>query len=90
MKGTKLGKLIKENKKLKRHNRVLSRRCSRYWKALYFYAHPDTYFATSLMCDPPCGEISEDYDDSGDYYGECLGKRARKALNKKFVWAKEN
>lgn len=31
-------------------------------EALIFYANPDTWFATCLIGDPPCGDIAEDFD----------------------------
>ncbi len=51
-------------------------------EALEFYADPDTYHATSLFCDPPCGDIRFDYseDHGGDYERPMLGKKAREAI----------
>lgn len=50
--------------------------------ALIFYASPDTYFATSFLFDPPCGEFSEDFSEvpGSDYDRPMPGKRARSAL----------
>jgi hypothetical protein len=50
-------------------------------EALDFYQQPETYFACSLFCDPPCGAISEDYSDCGEW-GMRLGKTAREAIKK--------
>ena len=47
-------------------------------EALEFYANPETYIATSLVVDRPCGEIDTDY--SHTEMGSRLGKRARQAL----------
>lgn len=73
-------------KKLKDERKIILKNAMRIYKALEFYAHPDTWFATSLLTDPPCGDIAKDYGDSGTYYGVCLGKRARKALKIQYDW----
>ena len=46
--------------------------------ALEFYANPDTWFATSLLTDPPCGAIVDDFSEIDGR--ERLGKRARQAI----------
>lgn len=50
--------------------------------ALHFYADAKTYFATTLISDPPCGEIADDYDVDpvNEDMGPRLGKTAREAL----------
>lgn len=78
---TQADKLTAEIVTLRRQKAVLL-------EALAFYGDPETYFAVALMCDPPCGEISEDFDetykDMPDFAthmdGPRLGARARKAI----------
>ncbi len=46
------------------------------FRTIEFYADPNTWFATALLCDPPCGAIAHDY--RLDYEGtHRLGGRAR-------------
>jgi len=63
----------------------------RYKEALEFYADTETYFATNLFCDPPCGDFRNDFseltdsekeiwDDYRGKGGEYYGKTAREAL----------
>lgn len=49
-------------------------------EALFFYADPETYIATALLPDSPCGDIVNDYSDTKEPFGVRLGKRARLAL----------
>lgn len=57
-------------------------------EALAFYADPETYFATSIFSDPPCGEIVHDYSNEepgleglwANSRGPKPGMRARRAL----------
>ena len=79
---------MKENTRLKAKIRKHEKRLIKYFRALYFYANPETYIATSLWCDRPCGEIENDFSYTGEDWGERLGKRARKALN--FKCEKDN
>lgn len=56
--------------------------------ALMFYADPDTYFAISVLPDPPCGGFADDfgeieYFDDQDQLVETVlrpGEHARSAL----------
>lgn len=85
----KIEELKAEIKELKKENNLLVKEYSKLYDVVFFYADPNTYFATSLMCDRPCGEISTDYSNSGNYMGVRLGKRARKALKLTFDWEEE-
>jgi hypothetical protein len=54
-------------------------------EALKFYANPESYHATALWTDKPCGSIADDYseDHGHSYYSRpMLGQRARAALRK--------
>lgn len=55
----------------------------RLYHALAFYADPETYFATSIAFDPPCGAFREDFSlvPDSDFEREMPGKRAREALD---------
>lgn len=57
---------------------ALQAKVARYEVALAFYADPETYFAVGFLSDPPCGEFTEDFDETE--YGYKPGKRAREAL----------
>jgi hypothetical protein len=48
--------------------------------ALHFYADPETYFAISLIPDPPCGDFIEDFSETPEL-GMKPGKKAREVLN---------
>jgi hypothetical protein len=72
-------KITKKIKKLKKENKKLA-------KALYFYGNPDTYFATLLVCDSPCGAIVKDSSGKRSKFSGKLGKRARRALKGKVDW----
>ena len=52
-------------------------------EALEFYADPDTYFAVSIISDPPAGDIVRDFSavPGNDYDRPMPGKRARAALD---------
>ena len=48
--------------------------------AIHFYADPETYFAISLIPDPPCGDFIEDFSETPEL-GMKPGKKAREALD---------
>lgn len=53
------------------------------YEALEFYADPNTWFATALMCDRPCGAIETDISSTEGWeslVSERPGKRARETL----------
>lgn len=60
----------------------LKKRIEKLEKALWFYANPDTYFATSFLFDPLCGQFREDFSRVkwSDYDRPMPGKTARRAL----------
>lgn len=47
--------------------------------ALMFYAMPETYIAVGFRPDPPCGDIMDDFSDTG-YLGHKPGKLARETM----------
>lgn len=46
--------------------------------SLCFYAAPESYFAVSILTDPPCGDFSDDFSETE--FGQKPGRRARIAL----------
>lgn len=52
------------------------------WMALAFYGDPETYHATSVLFDPPCGAFREDFSivKDSDYKRPMPGRLARKTL----------
>lgn len=50
-------------------------------RAVVFYGNPDTWFATTILADPPCGPIVQDYMDHG-LAGVKPGKRTHDTFMK--------
>lgn len=53
--------------------------------ALHFYADPDSYFAISILDDPPCGEFARDFSQDEwtaicEYDRPMPGKLAREIM----------
>lgn len=49
-------------------------------EALEFYANPETYLAIGFFPDRPCGDFTDDFEDTGEECGIRPGKCAREAL----------
>lgn len=98
------GLIDQKPKKLtdKQRIRLLKREVAILHKALGFYADPTTYFATSILTDPPSGDFCRDYGKITSnqehmfgwdaYRGEkdaYYGKAARVAIEKAYkLWEK--
>jgi hypothetical protein len=73
---------IKEGSKRLKERKITVADVEGLIRALSFYADPATYFAISVLPDPPCGDFVRDYSRCGADWGQRPGKRARRALTK--------
>jgi hypothetical protein len=71
-------------KAMRRAHAVALKRIRELEAALWMYADPNSYYATSFLFDPPCGEFRDDFSlvKWSDYNRKMPGKLARRALRK--------
>jgi len=60
----------------------LEAKCEKLAEGLCFYADPDSYFAISILTDPPCGGFAEDTSEVDSYDREMPGRIARETLKR--------